>query len=80
MNKQTNKQTNKRSSKKKQQQQQKNKKILSDLLEKEKANRENQNEAYDDTDSNDGGDREETASEVTSEAVTVSPTTKKSFK
>ena len=41
----------------------KNKKILSDLLEKEKAYRENENEADDDNDSNDSSDQEESASE-----------------
>ena len=36
---------------------------MSDLLEKEKAYRENENEADDDNDSNDNSDQEETASE-----------------
>ena len=39
----------------------KNKKILSDLLEKEKAFREIENDADDDNDSNDSNDQEETA-------------------
>ena len=41
----------------------KNKKILSDLLEKEKAYRENENKADDDNDINDSSDQEESASE-----------------
>ena len=41
----------------------KSKKLLSDLLEKEKAYRENENEADDVTDSNDSSDQEEIASE-----------------
>ena len=50
----------------------KNKKILSDLLEKEKAYRENENEADDDNDSNDSSDQEETASEQSqSESIDV---------
>ena len=50
----------------------KNKKILSDLLEKEKAYRENENETDDDNDSNDSSDQEETASEESqSESIDV---------
>ena len=53
----------------------KNKNILSDLLEKEKAYRENENEAdadNDSNDSNDSGDQEETASEQSqSESIDV---------
>ena len=50
----------------------KSKKILSDLLAKEKAYRENENEADDDNDSNDSSDQEETASEQSqSESIDV---------
>ena len=50
----------------------KNKKILSDLLEKEKAYGENENEADDDNDSNDSSDQDETASEQSqSESIDV---------
>ena len=50
----------------------KNKKILSDLLEKKKAYRENENEADDDNDNNDNSDQEETASDQSqSESIDV---------
>ena len=56
----------------------KNKKILSNLLEKETAYRESENEADDDSDSNDSSDVEKTASEESDSEEVIQ--TKKSFK